>query len=111
MTDRTRKWAIGVVVLAIAAGLGYFAWSKVGRNGLPAGFVASNGRVEAVEIDISTKTAGRLRDILVREGDFVKAGQVLAQMDTAQLEAGKRQAQAQLRRAEIAVDTAHSLVA
>ncbi|MFS8123699.1 HlyD family efflux transporter periplasmic adaptor subunit [Rhizobium sp. BR 250] len=97
-----------VLVLAIAA---YFAWSKFTAEGLPAGFAASNGRIEAVEIDISTKTAGRLQDIMVREGDFVKAGQVLAQMDTAQLEAKRRQAQAQLRRAKIAIDTANSLVA
>ncbi|WP_367353735.1 HlyD family secretion protein [Agrobacterium pusense] len=99
---------LAVVVLAVA---GYFAWSKLTAEGLPSGFVASNGRIEAVEIDISTKTAGRLQDIMVREGDFVKAGQVLAQMDTAQLEARKRQAEAQLRRAKIAIDTAHSLVA
>ncbi|OOO16021.1 HlyD family secretion protein [Agrobacterium pusense] len=99
---------LAVVVLAVA---GYFAWSKLTAEGLPSGFVASNGRIEAVEIDISTETAGRLRDIMVREGDFVKAGQVLAQMDTAQLEARKRQAEAQLRRAKIAIDTAHSLVA
>ena len=97
-----------VLVLAIAA---YFAWSKFTAEGLPAGFAASNGRIEAVEIDIATKTAGRLQDIMVREGDFVKAGQVLAQMDTAQLEAKRRQAQAQLRRAKIAIDTANSLVA
>ncbi|EKJ93428.1 HlyD family secretion protein [Bradyrhizobium lupini HPC(L)] len=99
---------LAVVVLAVA---GYFAWSKLTAEGLPSGFVASNGRIEAVEIDISTKTAGRLQDIMVREGDFVTAGQVLAQMDTAQLEARKRQAEAQLRRAKIAIDTAHSLVA
>lgn len=105
-----KGWLIGLVVLVIA-GVAYFSWSKLKGGGLPAGFVASNGRIEAVEIDISTKTAGRLQDIMVREGDFVKAGQVLAQMDTAQLEARKRQAEAQLRRAKIAIDTANSLVA
>src|SRR6218665_43628 len=101
---------IGLAVLVLAA-VAYVSWSKLTGEGLPSGFIASNGRIEAVEIDISTKTAGRLQDIVVREGDFVKAGQVLAQMDTAQLEAKKRQAEAQLRRAKIAIDTAHSLVA
>ncbi len=101
---------IGLAVLVLAV-VAYVSWSKLTGEGLPSGFIASNGRIEAVEIDISTKTAGRLQDIVVREGDFVKAGQVLAQMDTAQLEAKKRQAEAQLRRAKIAIDTAHSLVA
>ncbi len=100
---------IGLVVLVVAIAA-YFAWSKLKGEGLPSGFASSNGRIEAGEIDISTKTAGRLQDIRVREGDFVKAGQVLAQMDTAQLEARKRQAEAQFRRAKIAIDTANSLV-
>ena len=46
----------------------------------------------------------------MREGDFVKAGQVLAQMETDQLLARKRQAEAELRRAVISIDTAKSLV-
>jgi len=67
--------------------------------------------VEAVEIDISTKSPGRLKEILADEGDFVKAGDALARMDTTQLEAQRRQAEAQLQRARIGVDTAGSLVA
>lgn len=74
------------------------------------GIVSGNGRIEAVEIDVSTKTAGRIRDILVSEGDLVTAGQTLARMDTVQLEARRRQGEAQLRRATIGVDTAKSVV-
>lgn len=110
MAKSSRVWMYGVLAISLILG-GYFAWDIWGLDSPPAGFASSNGRIEAIEIDISTKTAGRLKELLVREGDFVKAGQVLAQMDTAQLEAGKRQAEAQLRRAEISVDTAHSLVA
>jgi HlyD family secretion protein len=79
-------------------------------DGLPEGIASGNGRIEAVEIDISTKVAGRIRDILVNEGDFVTAGQVLAHMDTEQLEAKARQAEAELQRAIINVDTTKSLV-
>lgn len=110
MFKSAKGWVLGVIAV-IALGVGYYAWTVLRGNSLPAGFVASNGRIEAVEIDISTKTAGRLKELMVREGEFVKAGQALAQMDTAQLEASKRQAEAQLRRAQISVDTAHSLVA
>jgi HlyD family secretion protein len=90
---------------------GNFAWQKLGGDSLPRGFASGNGRIEAVEIDIATKTPGRIRDILAREGDFVTVGQVLARMDTTQLHAQLRQAEAQWRRAIISVDTAKSLVA
>lgn len=100
---------VGVIVV-LASG-GYYAWVTYNDNGLPAGIASGNGRIEATEIDISTKTAGRLREIAVLEGDIVKTGQVLARMDIDQLAAQKRQAEAELRRAEIGVDTANSVVA
>lgn len=64
---------------------------------LPAAFAFGNGRIEAVEYDIATKQSGRITKVLAREGDMVNQGQVLAQMDTAELEADLRQAQAELR--------------
>ncbi|KAH2823828.1 hypothetical protein KXV85_001399, partial [Aspergillus fumigatus] len=71
--------------------------------------VDASDRIEAVEIDIATKTPGRIREILVNEGDFVSAGQVLARMDTEQLQAQRRQAEAQLQRTLMNVETAKSL--
>ncbi len=103
----------GRVVAALAillAGGGYYYWQHRDANTLPPGFARGNGRIEAVEIDIATKTPGRIREILVNEGDFVSAGQVLARMDTEQLQAQRRQAEAQLQRATINVETAKSLV-
>lgn len=109
MTTGWARWLIIALLIAVAAG-GYFAWQTLGHSRLPDGIAGGNGRIEAVEIDISTKAAGRIKDILVNEGDFVQAGQILARMDTEQLEAQRRQAQAQLQRAIIGVDTAKSLV-
>lgn len=109
MTDGRKRLAAGAVAV-IAAGIGYLAWQALVAPDLPDGIAKGNGRIEAVEIDIATKIAGRIREILVDEGDFVTAGQVLARMDTDALEAQRRQAEAQLRRAQIGVDTANSLV-
>jgi HlyD family secretion protein len=100
--------AIAVVILALAV---MFARPLLQDEGLPAGIAGSNGRIEAVEINIATRTPGRLADIVVTEGAFVEAGQVIARMDTSVLEAQLRQARAQLRQAESAVLTAHSQVA
>lgn len=104
-----KPW-LWILLALILAGGGYYAWERSANSGLPDGIASGNGRIEAVEIDVSTRIPGRIKDILVNEGDFVRAGQVLGRMDTEQLEAQRRQAEAQLRRAIISVDTAKSLV-
>ncbi|MGR3406824.1 HlyD family secretion protein [Roseovarius indicus] len=104
------KAGIRGVAAAIVIALGVWAWWHFQPQDLPDGFAAGNGRIEAVEIDIAARTAGRIREILVNEGDFVRAGQVLAKMDTAVLEAQLREAEAQLQRALIGIETAQSLV-
>ena len=105
-----RHWVSAALVL-VAIAAAYYALREIRGTGLPPGIASGNGRIEATEIDISTKTPGRIKEILVNEGDFVETGQVLARMDTEQLEAHRRQAEAQLQRAIIGVDTAKSLVA
>lgn len=103
-----KTWLAALIALAAIGG--YMAWQNANDTALPQGIASGNGRLEAVEIDIAAKTGGRLSDILVNEGDFVKAGQALAVMDTTQIEARKRQAEAELRRAQIGIETANSLV-
>ena len=91
----------GLVVLAVAGVLAMRPWVD---DTLPAGFAGSNGRIEAVEIDLATKTAGRLMAVTVREGEDVEQGQVVARMETAGLEARLDEAQAGLERARIGVE-------
>lgn len=74
------------------------------------GFVSGNGRIEATEIDIATKYGGRVADIAVREGDFVKAGQVLVQMQIDTLNAQLNEVGAQKQQAINAVATAEAQV-
>lgn len=109
MAFNRKQWILAGAIIVLAAG-GYYAWKALNGDGLPEGIARGNGRIEAVEIDISTKSPGRIREILVDEGDFVQANDVLARMDTDQLESQFKQAEAQLRRAEIGIETARSLV-
>ena len=88
--------------LAAAAALGWLAWDRLQPAGLPAGFASANGRIEATEIDIAALTGGRIAEITAAEGDLVKAGDLLVQMDVVQLNAQKRQAEAQLARIGLA---------
>ena len=108
--DKTRAWFLWGVIAAVIVAAGYGAWRWYGAPPLPPGIASANGRIEATEIDIAAKTPGRLKDIMADEGDFVTAGQVLARMDTEVLEAQLREAQAQVRRATISIDTARSQV-
>ncbi len=110
MKIESRTWLLRIAIALVVAGGAYYAWQYFAPDGLPEGFASGNGRIQATEIDIAARTSGRIDDILVREGDFVRAGQVLARMDTAVLEAQLREAEAQLRRAQIGVETARSQV-
>lgn len=110
MTQKPKRWLLRIAVLIAAVAMLYGLWQVLQPKGLPAGLASGNGRIEAVEIDIATKTAGRVKDILVNEGDFVTAGQVLAQMDTSVLQAQLKQAEAQKQQAAIGVDTARHQV-
>jgi HlyD family secretion protein len=108
ITQQHKKWLIIVVVVLLIAGLGIAAWQIFGKDDKNKGLVSGNGRIEAVEIDVAAKMPGRIRDILVREGELVTAGQVVALMDTEVLDAEHRQAEAQLKQAESSVETARS---
>lgn len=103
-----RKLAPAIILLAAIAG--YVGWTQLQGPGLPNGFAAANGRIEATEVNIAALTGGRIAQITAAEGDFVKQGDVLVQMDVVQINAQRRQAEAQLRRAEIGVQTAEALV-
>jgi HlyD family secretion protein len=105
-----RKWLLVAALVALGGAGGYWVWKTSQPEELPKGFVSSNGRTEATEIDIATKLAGRIDEILAGEGDFVTSGQVLARMNTDTLEAQLREAQAQLAEAHSNVETSNSSV-
>lgn len=110
MTVTSRRVLVLLLVAAVAIAAGLWWW-KLRPAPLPAGFVSGNGRVEATQIDIATKLPGRIKDVLVHEGDFVQAGQVVATIDTQTLDAELRQAQAQITQARNALETARAVVA
>ncbi len=109
---KRKKWSRLVVILAviaIAGGAGFYTWQKLHPKN--AGLASGNGRIEATEIDVATKLAGRVEKIMVAEGDFVTAGQVLAQMQVDTLEAQRDEARAQHQKALHAVANAKAQAA
>jgi HlyD family secretion protein len=103
-----RRWVriAALAVVIVIAGIAGVRWWNQTRAQLPLGIVFGNGRIEADEIDIDTKYAGRIAEMLADEGDMLKAGQVVARMDTQDLAAQRKKSQAQVQQAQKAVDEA-----
>jgi HlyD family secretion protein len=109
--SRPRRWRKVVLLLlalaGAAAGGGY--WWLHSAPALPSGIAAGNGRLEADEIDIATKFAGRIARLMVDEGDRVTPGQVVAVMDTRDLEATLKRDEALVEQARRSLDEAKAV--
>lgn len=127
----------GIGVLAAVGGVAMYAMrsgqsgvqvetAKVARMDTLQSFVTASGEIVATRYaDIGSAVMGRLVDLMVKEGDAVKAGQVLARIDPVQasssaaaaaasvgaLEADARAAATQVRAAQAALDEARSRAA
>lgn len=98
------------MILCGAGGAGYYVW-KHAHPPLPLGISFGNGRIEADEVDIDTKGAGRVAELLVDIGDMVSPGQVLARMDTRDIEQSLSKSEAQIRQAQRSIDEARANLA
>jgi HlyD family secretion protein len=83
------------VLLILGGGLAYLVILQ-DRNGLPEGFVQGNGRLEAEQVEIAPKIAGRVDQVLAAEGSLVEKGAVLVEMDTDELKAALDRAKAEV---------------
>lgn len=86
-------YLILIIVIAVGA---KFAYDYLNQPSILEGFAAGNGRIETTQVDISTKLPGRLEDVLVKEGDMVKKGDILARIDSNELNSKLMQAKAQV---------------
>src|SRR5438094_409460 len=102
MSPRRRRVAIVAVLVAGLAG--FAVWRLVlAPPAVPPGVIAVSGRIEGDNSAVAAKTSGRIREITVREGDPVEAGQVIAELDDEQIRAREGQASAAVRQAEARV--------
>ena len=99
-----------LVMIGAGVGIGWLWWHQH-QTQLPPGIASGNGRLESDEIDIDTKFAGRIAKLFVDEGDMVAAGQVVAMMDTRDLEASLKKSEAMVSLAQRALDEAKANLA
>jgi len=110
---KPRRWGWLLVLVCIIAGggAGGWYWWQQQLNALPPYIASANGRLEAEQVEVSTKYAGRIAVILVKEGDMVHVGDVLARMDTDELQAQLRAAQANVVKAQHEKTMAETVIA
>ena len=101
--SRLGKILIFALFAALTAAIAFYLYDRR-PAGLPAGFASGNGRLEAIEVDVATKFAGRLSELGPREGDMVEAGAVVARLDADDLRAQLLATEAQVRQAQQALD-------
>ncbi len=107
----TRKWLLAGAVALLAGAAGLVAWHVLNRSPYPEWIASSNGRLEAEQVDITSKLAGRITEVLAEEGQMVDAGAVVARLDATEIEAQLRAGEAQVRRASRAIDEAEHAAA
>jgi HlyD family secretion protein len=90
--NRRLLFATALGLFVIAGVVVYQFW--LGDKALPEGLIQANGRIEGDRLLVASKFPGRVTKLLAREGDRVKAGQVLVQLDDAQARTQARQARA-----------------
>jgi HlyD family secretion protein len=114
---RFPKWLVGSVALLAVLGISYLAYRQfvllpqqqaknkvqtapVERGNLTI-TITANGTVQPERsVNVSPKTSGILKALLVKEGDVVERGQILAYMDDSNLQGELRQAQGNLAAAQ-----------
>jgi HlyD family secretion protein len=100
---------LGAVLLVV---IGLIVWRVFfATPALPGSIIAVSGRIEGDDSAVASKTAGRILEVRVREGDSVNAGDVIAILDDAQIRAREDQAQAALSAAEAKGDAARQQIA
>jgi HlyD family secretion protein len=98
-SKENRKWTFTALAVLVVAFFG-LRYLSARRSALPKGLASGNGRIESKEVDVAAKLPLRVKEVLVAEGDLVKPGQVVVQMDTITLDAELAQANAGLASAQ-----------
>jgi HlyD family secretion protein len=91
-----------VVVLLLGALAAAWGWQRLWPPPED-GILKAWGTIEATEVNVASKTPGRVTQLLVAEGSEVTAGQIVARLDAAEMDAAREQARATVAAAQARV--------
>ena len=98
-----------LVVLIVLGTLGYFGFRSLQPT--DTGQLKASGTIESVTVNISLEMAGKVKEVLVTEGQSVKTGDPLLSLDDSLLAAQHAVASAQVDSANAALNTAQAAYA
>lgn len=84
------RWIVPAALLIVVAGLGLRYWLKQPSQPV----LQLSGRIEGDETDLGTQVGGKVEAVAVHEGDSVQPGQMVVQLDDAELQAQLQAAKA-----------------
>ena len=85
---RPSHWIILTIAVCVAGFITWSQWAELDQVTRAPGRVVPFARVQVVQ----SEEGGAIARILVREGDYVEAGQLLVELDTVPLTAGVAEA-------------------
>ena len=97
--DKKKKKKVIILFLSaliLAGGYGYYSHVKTVAAEQAAGVLSLSGNVDVRESTLAFRQSDRITDILVEEGDKVTTGQILAKLDSRDIETQIEKTQAQI---------------
>jgi len=107
---RSRR-ALLIAAIVAAGVIGVIAWRTLSAGAAPDNVITVSGRIESDDSAVAPKLGGRVIEVRVREGDTVKAGDVIAVLDDQQVRAREDQAHAALMNADARAKAARDQIA
>jgi HlyD family secretion protein len=120
MASKKVRIAGGVVALLVVGGVVAYSVTKESRSRIPVqiqkvgksdlvSVVSASGEVKPKRfVNVSANVSGRITQLLVKEGDTVRRGQVLARIDSTRFAAGERMSAAAVQAAGADADRAEA---
>lgn len=99
MSRKILKWTGYIFAAFFVIAIGKYAADYYSQPDKPDPFASGNGRIEATEVDVASKLPGRVVEIGVEEGKYVHKGEIVARLDTSELDARMAQSHAQIQQA------------
>jgi HlyD family secretion protein len=102
-----RRILFFVIILLVAVSIIGILYTRKGKK---AETIRTTGVVEGIEVNLSSKVSGRISELCCKEGDRVKEGQIVFELDSEDLRASVEQARARVGMAKEQVMSSRSAI-